>query len=49
MEYIEEGIFEGECPLPKKEEIRRLAHIIHWHGLDTDRANDGVPHTSSGI
>lgn len=34
---------------PKKEGIRRLAHTIHWHGLDTDQANDGVPHTSSGI
>src|SRR5690554_4840212 len=22
-------------------------HTIHWHGLDVDQANDGVPHTSS--
>lgn len=34
---------------PKKEGIRRLAHTIHFHGLDTDQANDGVPHTSAGI
>ncbi len=34
---------------PKKEGIRRLAHTIHFHGLDTDQANDGVPHTSLGI
>jgi len=34
---------------PKKEGIRRLAHTIHFHGLDTDQANDGVPHTSVPI
>lgn len=34
---------------PKKEGIKRLAHTIHFHGLDTDQANDGVPHTSENI
>lgn len=34
---------------PKKEGIKRLAHTIHFHGLDTDQANDGVPHTSEDI
>ncbi len=34
---------------PKKEGIRLLTHTIHWHGLDTDQANDGVPHTSPPI
>jgi FtsP/CotA-like multicopper oxidase with cupredoxin domain len=29
----------------KKEGIKKLAHTIHFHGLDTDQANDGVPHT----
>lgn len=24
-------------------------HTIHWHGLDVDQANDGVPHTSGPI
>ena len=24
-------------------------HTIHWHGLDVDQANDGVPHTSSAV
>jgi plastocyanin len=24
-------------------------HTIHWHGLDVDQANDGVPHTSSPV
>ncbi|SFL98204.1 Copper binding protein, plastocyanin/azurin family [Paenibacillus sp. 1_12] len=33
----------------KKEGIKRLAHTIHFHGLDTDQANDGVPHTSETI
>jgi plastocyanin len=33
----------------KKEGIKRLAHTIHFHGLDTDQANDGVPHTSENI
>lgn len=23
-------------------------HTIHWHGLDVDQANDGVPNTSGG-
>ncbi|TJY43987.1 hypothetical protein E5161_00900 [Cohnella pontilimi] len=34
---------------PFKKDIKRLAHTIHWHGLDTDQANDGVPHTSPAI
>ncbi|WP_239618941.1 multicopper oxidase domain-containing protein [Cohnella mopanensis] len=34
---------------PKKSGIKRLAHTIHFHGLDTDQANDGVPHTSQAI
>jgi FtsP/CotA-like multicopper oxidase with cupredoxin domain len=34
---------------PKKEGIKRVAHTIHFHGLDTDQANDGVPHTSEAI
>jgi FtsP/CotA-like multicopper oxidase with cupredoxin domain len=33
----------------KKEGIKRLAHTIHFHGLDTDQANDGVPHTSGDV
>jgi plastocyanin len=33
----------------KKKGIKRLAHTIHWHGLDTDQQNDGVPHTSPAI
>jgi FtsP/CotA-like multicopper oxidase with cupredoxin domain len=33
----------------KKEGIKKLAHTIHFHGLDTDQANDGVPHTSEDI
>jgi len=24
-------------------------HTIHWHGLDVDQANDGVPHTSQFV
>lgn len=24
-------------------------HTIHWHGLDVDQANDGVPHTSQYV
>jgi FtsP/CotA-like multicopper oxidase with cupredoxin domain len=24
-------------------------HTIHWHGLDVDMANDGVPHTSTPV
>lgn len=24
-------------------------HTIHWHGLDVDQANDGVPHTSTAV
>ena len=24
-------------------------HTIHWHGLDVDQANDGVPHTSAPV
>jgi FtsP/CotA-like multicopper oxidase with cupredoxin domain len=34
---------------PAKEGIKRLAHTIHWHGLDTNQANDGVPHTAPAI
>jgi FtsP/CotA-like multicopper oxidase with cupredoxin domain len=34
---------------PKKAGIKRLAHTIHFHGLDTDQQNDGVPHTSQAI
>jgi plastocyanin len=34
---------------PKKKGIKRVAHTIHWHGLDTDQQNDGVPHTSPAI
>lgn len=34
---------------PLKGGIKRVAHTIHWHGLDTDQANDGVPHTSPAI
>ncbi|RAP74521.1 hypothetical protein DL346_20885 [Paenibacillus montanisoli] len=33
----------------KKKGIKRVAHTIHWHGLDTDQQNDGVPHTSAPI
>ncbi|MDB4868651.1 MAG: hypothetical protein JWR03_2984, partial [Cohnella sp.] len=32
-----------------KKGIKRLAHTIHWHGMDTDQQNDGVPHTSPAI
>jgi len=34
---------------PKKSGIKQPAHTIHFHGLDTDQANDGVPHTSGDI
>ncbi|WEK54120.1 MAG: stalk domain-containing protein [Candidatus Cohnella colombiensis] len=34
---------------PKKTGIKQLAHTIHFHGLDTDQLNDGVPHTSVAI
>lgn len=34
---------------PKKQGSKQLAHTIHFHGLDTDQANDGVPHTSHAI
>ena len=34
---------------PRKTGIKRLAHTIHFHGLDTDQQNDGVPHTSPAI
>ncbi|MFC5446821.1 stalk domain-containing protein [Paenibacillus aestuarii] len=34
---------------PQKTGIIRPAHTIHFHGLDTDQANDGVPHTSGDI
>jgi plastocyanin len=34
---------------PEKQGIKRLAHTIHFHGLDTDQQNDGVPHTSPAI
>ncbi|WP_256759426.1 stalk domain-containing protein [Cohnella sp. WQ 127256] len=33
----------------KKSGIKKLSHTIHFHGLDTDQANDGVPHTSAPI
>jgi plastocyanin len=33
----------------KKTGIKRLAHTIHWHGMDTNQQNDGVPHTSPAI
>lgn len=33
----------------KKKGSKRLAHTIHFHGLDTDQRNDGVPHTSVAI
>lgn len=33
----------------QKEGQKKLAHTIHWHGLDTDQFNDGVPHTSLGL
>jgi plastocyanin len=33
----------------KKKGVKQLAHTIHWHGLDTDQQNDGVPHTSPAI
>ncbi|MCM3785388.1 multicopper oxidase domain-containing protein [Neobacillus mesonae] len=29
--------------------IKRVGHTIHFHGLDTDQANDGVPHTSKDL
>ncbi|TVY03310.1 multicopper oxidase domain-containing protein [Cohnella terricola] len=34
---------------PSNKAIKKLAHTIHWHGLDTDQSNDGVPHTSPAI
>lgn len=34
---------------PAKAGIKRVAHSIHWHGLDTDQANDGVPQTAPAI
>ncbi|WP_158602357.1 stalk domain-containing protein [Cohnella endophytica] len=34
---------------PQKSGTKRLAHTIHFHGLDTDQQNDGVPHTSPAI
>ncbi|SEM63093.1 Copper amine oxidase N-terminal domain-containing protein [Paenibacillus sp. OV219] len=34
---------------PLGSHIKKLAHTIHFHGLDTDQANDGVPHTSQAI
>ncbi|TVY07092.1 multicopper oxidase domain-containing protein [Paenibacillus cremeus] len=34
---------------PLKDDIKLLAHTIHFHGLDTDQANDGVPHTSPAV
>ncbi|WP_274363194.1 multicopper oxidase domain-containing protein [Paenibacillus thermotolerans] len=34
---------------PLKKGIKKLAHTIHWHGLDTNQQNDGVPHTSLAI
>lgn len=32
-----------------KKGIKRVGHTIHFHGLDTDQANDGVPHTSKDL
>ncbi|WP_211748025.1 multicopper oxidase domain-containing protein [Paenibacillus sp. Marseille-Q4541] len=32
-----------------KKGIKRVAHTIHFHGLDTNQANDGVPHTSKDL
>ncbi|GAK41603.1 hypothetical protein TCA2_4094 [Paenibacillus sp. TCA20] len=29
--------------------IKQVGHTIHFHGLDTDQANDGVPHTSKDL
>jgi len=34
---------------PSVQGIKRAAHTIHFHGLDTDQRNDGVPHTSHAI
>ncbi|MFC5531193.1 multicopper oxidase domain-containing protein [Cohnella yongneupensis] len=34
---------------PAKTGIKRLAHTIHFHGLDVDQANDGVPETSQAL
>jgi len=34
---------------PSVKGIKRVAHTVHFHGLDTDQENDGVPHTSHAI
>ncbi|MFD0616150.1 multicopper oxidase family protein [Paenibacillus sp. GCM10027629] len=34
---------------PSKQGILPVAHTIHFHGLDTDQRNDGVPHTSPPV
>ncbi|MFC5531850.1 multicopper oxidase domain-containing protein [Cohnella yongneupensis] len=34
---------------PSKAGIQPLSHTIHFHGLDTDQANDGVPDTSPPV
>lgn len=34
---------------PSKAGILPVAHTIHFHGLDTDQKNDGVPHTAAPV
>lgn len=34
---------------PSKAGVQPMSHTIHWHGLDTDQANDGVPDTSPPV
>jgi FtsP/CotA-like multicopper oxidase with cupredoxin domain len=34
---------------PSKPGILPVAHTIHFHGLDTDQRNDGVPHTQPPV
>ncbi|NOV00058.1 multicopper oxidase family protein [Paenibacillus planticolens] len=34
---------------PSKSGILPVSHTIHFHGLDTDQKNDGVPHTAPPV
>lgn len=41
--YAEEG---DTVVVNVRNQSQRAPHTIHWHGLDVDQANDGVPNTS---
>lgn len=39
----------GDSVIVKVVNVSDEGHTIHWHGLDVDQENDGVPHTSDFV